>query len=74
MTKKAEQKNFYEANKETIKFIIRMVILVGGPQLLAWAATKPGSVWANVASAVLPILDKWVHENDNIGQKGLVPF
>lgn len=71
---KTEQKNFYEANKETIKFVLRMVILVAGPQLLAWAAARPGSLWANIASAVLPVVDKWIHENDNLESKGIVPF
>lgn len=74
MATKTEKKNFYEANKETIKFIIRMAILIGGPQLLTWATSHPGSLWANVASVLLPVLDKWVHENDNIETTGIVPF
>lgn len=69
-----KKKNFYEANKETIKFVLRMLILIGGPQLLAWATNNEGQVWANLVSVTLPVIDKWVHANDNVESKGIVPF
>ena len=60
---------------ETLKFVIRLIILVGIPQLILWL-TKAGGDWVTVANALsilLPIADKWVHVSP-LKANGLVPF
>jgi hypothetical protein len=58
---------------ETVKFILRMAILAGGPYLLAWTANIP-EPFREISAAVLPIIDKWAHENKDVKATGLVPF
>lgn len=61
---------------ETGKFILRLVILIGVPQLIAWL-TNAGGDWlivANAISLLLPIADKFIHTNDNIKLNGVLPF
>ena len=61
---------------ETLKFVVRMVILIGVPQLIL-VLTNAGGDWVTVANAIsvlLPIADKWVHEWDRIPAKGIIPF
>lgn len=62
--------------KETLKFVIRLVILVGLPQLVLYL-TNAGGDWVAVANAIsilLPVLDKLIHEWDKIPAKGIIPF
>lgn len=61
---------------ETLKFLVRIVILIGLPQLVAYL-TNAGGDWvivANAVSVLLPVIDKWVHEDSRIPAKGLLPF
>lgn len=62
--------------KETLKFVIRLIVLIGLPQLVVYL-TKAGGDWVTVANAlsvILPVLDKLVHEWDKIPAKGLLWF
>jgi hypothetical protein len=57
---------------ETLKFLVRIVILIGLPQLVLYL-TNAGGNWVTVADA-LSVIDKWVHEDSRIPAKGLLPF
>jgi hypothetical protein len=61
---------------ETLKFVVRIALLMVVPQVIL-ALTNAGGNWvyvANVLTVLLPIVDKWVHEDDRIPAKGLLPF
>lgn len=62
---------------ETVKFVVRLALLVGLPIVVANLAKLEGD-WAVVVGqilpVVLPILDKWVHEDSRIPFKGVAPF
>lgn len=65
-----------KATLETIKFLVRLVLLMGTPQLVLFL-TNAGGNWVYVANALtilLPVIDKWVHEDERIPAKGLLPF
>ena len=61
---------------ETLKFLVRIVILIGLPQLVVYLKNAGGDwvIVANAVSVLLPIIDKWVHEDSRIPAKGLLPF
>lgn len=62
---------------ETGKFVLRLALLIGLPLLVAHQADLKG-VWADVVGVYLPILlpivDKWIHEDPRIPAKGISPF
>lgn len=62
---------------ETLKFMVRMALLILVPVLVAQAANLTG-FWGNLVGValpiVLPILDKWIHEDERIPAKGILPF
>lgn len=62
---------------ETLKFVVRMAILILTPVLVAQTAGLTG-FWGQLVGValpvVLPILDKWVHEDERIPAKGVLPF
>lgn len=65
-----------KATLETIKFLIRLLLLIGAPQVILYF-TNAGGNWvyvANALSVLLPVIDKWVHEDERIPAKGLLPF
>jgi len=62
---------------ETVKFILRLALLAGLPLLIAEGAELTGNwktVFDTVLPILLPILDKFIHENKNISANGIVPF
>ena len=62
---------------ETLKFVVRLGLLVGVPILISNVANLSGTwqtAFATVLPIVLPIVDKWVHEDTRIPAKGLLPF
>ena len=62
---------------ETLKFVARMALLILVPVLVAQAANLTG-FWGQLVGValpvVLPIVDKWVHEDERIPAKGVLPF
>lgn len=67
----------HKSLKETLKFIARYVVLVGLPLAIHFAAGLTG-LWGQLTSVeipvLLPVIDKFLHENDNINVNGIVPF
>lgn len=64
---------------EAIKEIARLAVLAAVSAVLYYGATQLGNLpadnlYALVGAGVLRALDKYVHENENIRAKGLVPF
>ena len=62
---------------ETVKFVVRMAILVVLPIAIAQVAKFTGDwkmVFDVILPIVLPVIDKWVHEDTRIPAKGLLPF
>jgi hypothetical protein len=66
---KFDQKSLWE----TAKFVARMAILVGLPLATEYLLSLEG-VLGEIVAVILPILDKWVHENKSIKATGVVPF
>lgn len=66
-----------QATVETVKFIVRMALLILVPVLVAQAAELTGT-WQTLVGVALPVLlpiiDKWVHEDERIPAKGVLPF
>lgn len=62
---------------ETAKFVLRLALLAGLPYLVAHQVDLTG-VWKDIVGVYLPILlpiiDKWVHEDDRIPARGIAPF
>lgn len=62
---------------ETLKFMVRMALLILVPVFVAQAANLTG-FWGNLVGValpvVLPIVDKWVYLDDRIPARGIVPF
>ena len=62
---------------ETVKFIIRMGLLVGLP-IAVDAALNLQGIWGEffqkVLPVALPIIDKWIHEDKRIPARGITPF
>ncbi len=62
---------------ETVKFVVRMALLILVPVLVAQAANLTG-FWGTLVGVALPVLlpvvDKWIHEDERIPAKGLLPF
>ena len=62
---------------ETLKFMVRMALLILTPVLVAQTAGLTG-FWGQLVGValpvVLPILDKWVYLDDRIPARGIVPF
>lgn len=62
---------------ETLKFMVRMALLILVPVFVAQAANLTG-FWGNLVGVALPVLlpivDKWVHEDERIPAKGILPF
>jgi hypothetical protein len=61
---------------ETLKFVVRIALLMVVPQVIL-ALTDAGGNWIYLAdwlTVLLPVIDKWVHEDDRIPAKGLLPF
>lgn len=62
---------------ETLKFVVRMAILILTPVLVAQTAELTG-FWGNLVGVALPILlpiiDKWVYLDDRIPARGVLPF
>lgn len=62
-----------KALKEAAKFALRMTIFAL-PILINWLTEANYTEWATIATAVLALLDKFIHENKNIETTGIVPF
>lgn len=62
---------------ETLKFIARMALLILVPVFVAQAAELTGT-WGTLVGVALPVLlpivDKWIHEDERIPAKGVLPF
>lgn len=61
----------------TLKFVVRLALLIGTPLLVAQVANLTGNwktIFDTILPVMLPIIDKWVHEDDRINAKGIVPF
>jgi len=62
---------------ETVKFVVRMALLILVPVLVAQAANLTG-FWGTLVGVALPVLlpiiDKWVYLDDRIPARGIVPF
>lgn len=66
-----------KATIETAKFVIRLALLFGTPLVVAQLANLTGNaqvIVGQVLPILLPIIDKWVHEDDRIPAKGVLPF
>ena len=61
----------------TAKFTVRIGLLVVIPVLMGQLINVQGQ-WKILFDAVLPVLlpiiDKWVHEDERIPAKGILPF
>lgn len=61
----------------TLKFILRVALLVGVPILISESKDFTGNlkfVFDAVLPVALPIIDKYIHEDPRIPIKGLLPF
>lgn len=62
---------------ETIKFVVRMALLILVPVFVAQAAELTGT-WGTLVGVALPVLlpiiDKWVHQDERIPARGVLPF
>ena len=61
----------------TLKFIVRLALLAGVPILISKSADFTGdlkTVFDIVLPIVLPIIDRWIHEDTRIPIKGIIPF
>lgn len=62
---------------ETLKFVVRMALLILVPVFVAQAANLTG-FWGQLVGValpvVLPIVDKWVHLDERIPARGVLPF
>lgn len=62
---------------ETLKFMVRMALLILVPVFVAQAANLTG-FWGNLVGVALPVLlpiiDKWVYLDDRIPARGVLPF
>lgn len=62
---------------ETLKFVVRMALLILVPVFVAQAANLTG-FWGQLVGValpvVLPIVDKWIYLDDRIPARGIVPF
>lgn len=62
---------------ETLKFVVRMALLILVPVFVAQAANLTG-FWGNLVGValpvVLPIVDKWIHLDERIPARGVLPF
>lgn len=66
-----------KATIETVKFVLRLAILFGTPIVVAQLANLTGTaqvIVGQVLPILLPIIDKWVHEDERIPAKGMLPF
>jgi hypothetical protein len=64
---------------EAVKEIARLAVFGAIGAVLTWATSKvgsfdPTSIQYLVVTAVIRFVDKWVHANENIKAKGLLPF
>lgn len=66
-----------KASIETLKFVARMALLILVPVFVAQAAELTG-FWGNLVGValpvVLPIVDKWIHEDERVPARGVLPF
>ena len=63
--------------KELLKFVLRYVVLVGGPVIvkqLTGLEGEWGAFFSRELPVVLPILDRYLHINKDIPVRGIVPF
>jgi hypothetical protein len=62
---------------ETLKFMVRMALLILVPVFVAQAANLTG-FWGNLVGVALPVLlpiiDKWIYLDERIPARGIVPF
>ncbi len=62
---------------ETIKFVVRMALLILVPVFVAQAAELTGT-WGTLIGVALPVLlpiiDKWIYLDERIPARGIVPF
>lgn len=62
---------------ETLKFALRMALLIGLPMVAAravWFTGETKAIFDVVFPIILPIVDKWVHEDPRIPIRGISPF
>ena len=66
------------ANVEALKEIIRLVVFAAiaaiVTTLLNYVVQLPETTTTIILAGVLRYADKYVHENKNIGAKGIIPF
>lgn len=77
--KTLKENSMQKAIIETIKEAGRIALFAGVSALVAYATSKlsgldPTSLYVVVGTAILRLLDKYLHENKNIQAKGLAPF
>ena len=63
-----------EAFKEIIRLVVFAVIGVIITTLLNYVVQLPETTTTIILAGVLRYADKYVHENKNIGAKGIIPF
>lgn len=68
-----------KAIQEATKELLRIAFFGALASVLSWVTTKvanldPNSSYALIATIVLRIADKFVHENKDINANGLAPF
>lgn len=62
---------------ETLKLGLRLGILIGLPLVVDWATHLHGTwgvVVGRVLPVVLPLVDKFVHEDPRVPASGVLPF
>ena len=61
----------------TLKFILRIALLAGVPILISKSRDFTGDlkmVFDIILPIALPIIDRYIHEDDRIPVKGIIPF
>lgn len=72
MADKNETANSRKAAVEAVKLIFRLALLVGVPAILGELA-KSRPEWGGAIGVILLVIDKYLHENDDIQINGLSP-
>ena len=70
-------KNNTEKIWETAKFVLRYVILIGGPIIVKQLTNLEGewgAFFSRELPVVLPLIDRWLYLNKDIPLKGITQF
>lgn len=74
---RAKKPSRYAHYLETVKFAIRLALLVFTPVIVGRLMELDGTaktIVENVLPLVLPVMDKWIHLDPRIKAKGIIPF